>query len=85
MLQINNKFNIGDTVYVMYANKIKKGIIDQIRIYVYEDDVSIYYNVEMPYDMPLYREESIFSTPEELSNSLLNTIYPSKDLIKSIF
>lgn len=74
MLQIDNKFNIGDTVYIMYGNKIQKGRIDQMRIHVFEDCVAIHYGVEVPYDMPFYKEEDIFSTLEELSNHLVKTV-----------
>lgn len=72
MLQIDNKFNIGDTVYIVSRDKLQKGIIRNIDIFIESiGDYSIRYLVEFPTFTINLPEFKLSNTPEEAINRLL--------------
>ena len=73
-MTIETKYNIGDEVWVMHDNKVKRGIIIKIDASLERDmnsqnvGKSVYYGL---YDFPYpYIENHIFTTKEELLKSL---------------
>lgn len=71
---MSTKFNINDTVYILVANKIQKGIIYSLRaLDSLDESASVYYIVKINSNKYNYAECDVFSTPEELSNHLLKT------------
>lgn len=72
MLQIDNKFNLGDTVYIVSRDKLQKGIIRNIDIFIEGiGDCSIRYLVEFSTFTINLAEFKLSTTPEEAINRLL--------------
>lgn len=69
-INIDLKYNIGDTVYFMYQNKIQKTKIIQVSISIDEDTTRITYYIRLfgtKYNMQDFK---VFKTKQELINYL---------------
>ena len=76
-MQVNNKFKIGDKVYFINAeNKAKCSVIKGIFVHVYNDNVSISYNLES--GLPSVDEQQVFASESDLKD------YVFKDLIEFV-
>lgn len=70
-MKIETKFNIGDTVYFIYKNKIVSEKV--YKLYVEkegENDLSIKYGFYIDHDYAMVDEGNCFVNKEELINSL---------------
>lgn len=67
-MKIDNKFKIGDKCWTMSNNVPTIIKINLIAIYIKEDDIEIKYHDG--YSMGWYYEHEIFSSKEDLKNSL---------------
>lgn len=70
-MKIETKFNIGDTVYFIYNNKIVSEKV--YKLYVEKErgsSLSIKYGFEFQYDYAIINEGNCFVTKEELIKSL---------------
>ena len=77
MIQVNNKFNIGDKVYFIDSNKKAAcSVVKGIFVHVYNDNVSTSYNLES--DVLSLEEELAFATESDLKK------YVFKDLIEFV-
>jgi hypothetical protein len=77
MIQVNNKFNIGDKVYFIDSNKKAAcSVVKGIFVHVYNDNVSTSYNLES--DVLSLEEELAFATESELKD------YVFRDLIEFV-
>ena len=77
MIQVNNKFNIGDKVYFIDSNK--KAKCDEITgffVFVRSDRTKITYNLRDT--SPSVDEEQVFATESDLKD------YVFKDLIEFV-
>ena len=73
-MQVNNKFKIGDKVYFINCeNKATCSVIKGIFVHVYNNNVSISYNLES--GLPSVDEEQVFASESDLKD------YVFKDLI----
>lgn len=70
-MQIDNKYNVGDTVYVFHYNKIQKTKINTIKITVDEDSIYFYYVCQIT-------EDSIYNKNHGFQESL---VYDSHESI----
>ena len=77
MIQVNNKFNIGDKVYFIDSNKKAAcSVVKGIFVHVYNDNVSISYN--LGFGLASVDEEQAFATESDLKK------YVFKDLIEFV-
>lgn len=65
-MQINTKYSIGDTVWLMYDNKPYRGKIEIIGITVAEGAIYIEYKVRIDGLLKYFAENDLFATKEEL-------------------
>ena len=71
-MTIETKYNIGDEVWVVSKGKAVKDVVDMIHIHIGRDE-NIGYSLKNKRVLGLFEtieESSIFSTKEELLNSL---------------
>jgi hypothetical protein len=62
-MEIKTKFNIGDTAYFIEDGKMKKFVVDSIKIYCASESTTLYYE---PGDEYWSREESeLFANRQE--------------------
>lgn len=69
-MKIETKFDVGDEVWFMYQNKCYGNVIAAIRIYIGSDGYTIEYLFNTTNGDVWKDEISLFSTKEELINSL---------------
>ena len=73
MIQVNNKFNIGDKVYFIDSNKKAAcSVVKGIFVHVYNDNVSTSYNLES--DVLSLEEELAFATESDLKKYVFNPL-----------
>ena len=73
MIQVNNKFNIGDKVYFIDSNKKAAcSVVKGIFVHVYNDNVSTSYNLESG-GLSL-EEELAFATESDLKKYVFNPL-----------
>ena len=71
MIQVNNKYNIGDTVYYLDSDhRCKKMTIASMAAFIYADHVSISYYADDNYQS--HPESQLFSTENELKDYIFN-------------
>ena len=71
-MKIETRYNIGDEVWIISKGKAVKDVIDMIHIHIGRDE-NISYSFRSKRALGLFEtveESSIFSTKEELLNSL---------------
>ena len=79
-MKIVTKFNHGDDVFLLYKGKIIKDKIREISIIVRKKDVEIKTGINIYYSLYTLTyeikedDDLLFSTPEELSDYLLENI-----------
>ena len=72
-MQINTKYNVGDTFYIL-TNKIKKCKVSLIEVRVYGDSAEVKYGYrDGDLATSWVREHEAFSSPEEVINHLKKT------------
>lgn len=71
-MEINNKFGIQQTVFIMYENKVKKMNVEAINIDIDKNGIKILYTLDDGHSKTLYniQENNIYSTKEELLKTL---------------
>lgn len=72
-MTINTKFNIEDSCFYMSENKVTVSTITAIKFSLYKDGSGgIYYTLSNSYkgNFPEFKESELFSSKEELINSL---------------
>ena len=73
MIQVNNKFNIGDKVYFIDSNKKAAcSVVKGIFVHVYNDNVRTSYNLES--SLPSVDEEQAFATESDLKKYVFNPL-----------
>jgi hypothetical protein len=73
MMQVNNKYNIGDKVYFINAeNKAECSVVKGVFVYAYKDHTSIMYNMES--GMSTVNEEDAFATERDLKEYVFNDL-----------
>lgn len=71
MLQIENKYNIGDRVYFLdKKHKCQSMVVKSMALFVYADHISYSYYGDDPYTS--YPEESLFATEKDLKDYIFN-------------
>lgn len=66
-MEVNSKYNINDTVWVVNKNKVIQQKVKGIEITAYKDKTEIEYTFIGDSKLP---EDRVFKTKEELINSL---------------
>ena len=76
-MKIETKLSPGETGYCLRGNKPVKVDINSIEIQIRKTDIAVFYRCDIPEEDDLYftvREENIFTTPEELIESIKNKL-----------
>lgn len=69
-MEIKTRFNIGDTIYFMYDNKVCNSSVCSISVWMGRDSTDIKYYVNRDKDNILITEDKSYATKEELIASL---------------
>ena len=71
-MTINTKFNVGDEVYLMFANCVRREKIRKVSAWTidYSNMITIVYYFDIDNRAETREERRVFSTKEELLNSL---------------
>lgn len=70
-MTIKTKFNVGDSVFFIKDGKVQQIEITDIRIDINKNDTNIEYIIgNSAFNYDICKEELLFSTKEELINSL---------------
>lgn len=69
-MKINTKFDVGDRVFFMNDNKVCETNIERITITTKEDNIEIKYLVKVSYGYESLLESKVFTTKQELLNTL---------------
>lgn len=71
-MEIKTKYNIGDTIYLMYNNAVSCTSIDKISLTIDREKTTLLYGVypHMGGSIIWYKEREFFPTKEELLKSL---------------
>ena len=69
-INIDLEYNIGDTVYFMYQNKIKEAKIIKINVFIYENTTCITYFIRLFDTTYNTKDFKVFKTKQELINYL---------------
>ena len=73
MIQVNNKYNIGDKVYFINAeNKAECSVVKGVFVYAYKDHTNVMYNLES--GMSTVNEEDAFATESDLKEYVFNDL-----------
>lgn len=70
-LKIETKFSLGDTVYFIKNNRIKKDIITKIVCEVCNIGVNVVYHVKQD----MFKDKDLFSSLEELTQHWKNELH----------
>lgn len=69
-MEIRTKFNIGDTIYFMYDNKVCNSSVCSVSVWVGRESTDIKYYVDRDKDRISITENKVYATKEELIASL---------------
>ena len=69
-MELNTKFNIEDNVFFLNNNKVCEGCIERTTILIEADIVEIKYRIKVDRIFKYLLEDKVFSTKQELLDSL---------------
>lgn len=69
-MEVKTKFNIGDTIYFMYDNKVCNSFVRSVSVWIGKESTDIKYYMDRDKDRIPITEDESYATKEELIASL---------------